>query len=59
VRDHGYDLPKKVRALGLKTALSSKQADGKLVVLDAPQADRGEDQGAGGKRGKLGWARRW
>ena len=35
VRDHGYDLPKKVRRLGLISALSQKQADGKLVVLDA------------------------
>src|SRR3954469_4995056 len=35
VRDHGYDLPKKVRRLGLTSALSQKQADGKLVVLDA------------------------
>jgi large subunit ribosomal protein L4 len=35
VRDHGYDLPKKVRRLGLMSALSQKQADGKLVVLDA------------------------
>ena len=34
VRDHGYDLPKKVRKLGLKTALSTKQAEGKLVVVD-------------------------
>src|SRR3546814_8733900 len=30
VRDHGYDLPKKVRKLALKTALSAKQAEGKL-----------------------------
>jgi large subunit ribosomal protein L4 len=35
VRDHGYDLPKKVRKLGLKTALSVKCAEGKLVVLDS------------------------
>ena len=35
VRSHGYDLPKKVRRLGLLSALSQKQADGKLVVLDA------------------------
>jgi large subunit ribosomal protein L4 len=35
VRDHGYDLPKKVRRLGLISALSQKQADGKLVVIDA------------------------
>jgi len=33
-RSHAFDLPKKVRALGLKTALSSKLAEGKLVVLD-------------------------
>lgn len=33
VRSHEFDLPKKVRKLGLKTALSAKQADGKLFVL--------------------------
>jgi large subunit ribosomal protein L4 len=35
VRDHGFELPKKVRALALKHALSSKAKDGALVVLDA------------------------
>ncbi|MCG8690570.1 MAG: 50S ribosomal protein L4, partial [Minwuiales bacterium] len=30
VRSHGHDLPKKVRRMALKTALSAKQADGKL-----------------------------
>jgi large subunit ribosomal protein L4 len=35
VRSHAFDLPKKVRRLGLISALSQKQADGKLVVLDA------------------------
>ena len=35
VRDHGYALPKKVRQLGLISALSQKQAEGRLVVLDA------------------------
>ena len=34
VRDHGYDLPKKVRRLGLISALSQKLAEGRLVVLD-------------------------
>ncbi|MBC7145579.1 MAG: 50S ribosomal protein L4 [Thioclava marina] len=33
-RSHAHDLPKKFRALGLKHALSSKAASGKLVVLD-------------------------
>lgn len=37
-RDHSIDLPKKVRALGLRCALSSKAKDGKLVVLDAAVA---------------------
>ena len=31
---HAFDLPKKVRALGLKHALSSKARDGAIVVLD-------------------------
>lgn len=38
VRDHAHDLPKSVRKLALKTALSSKQAEGKLIVLDAATA---------------------
>jgi large subunit ribosomal protein L4 len=32
-RSHAFALQKKVRKLGLKTALSAKQAEGKLVVL--------------------------
>jgi len=35
VRSHAHKLPKKVRLLALKTALSAKQAEGRLVVLDA------------------------
>ncbi len=34
-RDHSHGLPKKVRRLALKTALSAKQAEGKLTILDA------------------------
>jgi large subunit ribosomal protein L4 len=34
MRDHGHQLPKKVRQLGLRSALSSKAAGGKLLVLD-------------------------
>jgi large subunit ribosomal protein L4 len=34
VRSHAHDLPKKVRALGLRIALSAKAAEGKLVILD-------------------------
>jgi len=34
VRSHAFDLPKKVRALALRHALSSKARDGSLIVLD-------------------------
>ena len=35
VRDHSIDLPKKIRSLGLKMALSSKAGDGNLIVIDS------------------------
>ena len=50
---HDYSLNKKVRRLGLISALSQKQADGKLVVLDAT-ARRRRRPGAGEEA-----ARRW
>jgi large subunit ribosomal protein L4 len=34
VRSHAHDLPKKVRALGLKHALSAKAKDGGLIIVD-------------------------
>ncbi|MEL6233846.1 MAG: 50S ribosomal protein L4 [Pseudomonadota bacterium] len=34
VRSHAHDLPKKVRALGLKMALSAKAGAGELVVIE-------------------------
>ena len=54
VRDHGYDLPKKIRRLGLISALSQKLADGKLVVIDAATGiEKTKDLKA--KLGVLGW----
>ena len=41
-RSHGFKLPKRIRALGLKTALSVKQAEGKLVVLENAELDGGK-----------------
>lgn len=38
VRDHAIDMPKNFRKLALKTALSVKQAEGKLIILDAASA---------------------
>lgn len=34
VRSHAHDLPKKVRALGLRHALSAKARAGELVIID-------------------------
>lgn len=37
-RSYAHKLPKKVRALALKTALSAKMADGKLIIVDDVKA---------------------
>jgi large subunit ribosomal protein L4 len=42
VRSHAFGLQKKVRRLGLKIALSAKQGEGKLVVIDAAHIDEGK-----------------
>jgi large subunit ribosomal protein L4 len=55
VRDHGYDLPKKVRRLGLISALSQKQAEGKLVVLDSATTDAPRTKDLAAKLKLLGW----
>jgi large subunit ribosomal protein L4 len=38
VRDHAHDLTKRMRRLGLCTALSAKHAEGKLIVLEDAKA---------------------
>lgn len=53
-RDHGTSLPKKVRQLGLKMALSAKQAEGKLVVLEAARLDEGKTKILAGQLKSLG-----
>src|SRR6201996_4656317 len=53
-RSHAYSLNKKVRRLGLISALSQKQADGKLIVLDVAN---GAKTGELAKKLKaLGWS---
>ncbi|MBL6761341.1 MAG: 50S ribosomal protein L4 [PS1 clade bacterium] len=54
VRSHATDLPKKVRALALKMALSSKQADESLVVLADAKSKDGKTAGLKKQLGKLG-----
>jgi len=54
VRDHAHDLPKKVRKLALKTALSSKAGEGKLVVLETMALDAPKTSALTAKLAKLG-----
>ncbi|MBI3709650.1 MAG: 50S ribosomal protein L4 [Proteobacteria bacterium] len=55
-RSHAYDLPKKVRKLALKTALSTKQAEGKLIVLDGAKLPSGKTKDLTQHLAKLGWS---
>src|SRR4051812_27144981 len=56
VRDHGYSLNKKVRKLGLISALSQKAAEGKLVVIEAATSGATAKTSAMAKQLKaLGW----
>lgn len=54
VRDHAHDLPKKVRKLALKTALSTKAGEGKLVVLETMALDAPKTSALSAKLQKLG-----
>jgi len=51
---HEFDLPKKVRALGLRHALSSKAKDGAIVVLEDATAKAVKTNDLAKRFGKLG-----
>jgi large subunit ribosomal protein L4 len=51
---HEFDLPKKVRALGLKHALSSKAKTGAILVLDEAKAKAIKTGDLAKRLGKLG-----
>jgi large subunit ribosomal protein L4 len=56
VRSHEFDLQKKVRRLGLKTALSAKQAEGKLIVIEAAKLDEAKTKALRARFDALGWS---
>ncbi len=56
-RSHAHDLPKKVRKLGLKLALSAKLADGSLVVIDTAALDAPKTAPLAKAIKALGWKR--
>ncbi|MGE5503878.1 MAG: 50S ribosomal protein L4 [Actinomycetota bacterium] len=55
VRSHAHELPKKVRKLALKVALSAKARDGKLVVLDQAKIETPKTKELATRFAKLGW----
>lgn len=54
VRSHAFDLPKKVRALALRHALSSKAKTDNLIVLDAAKLAEPKTKAAKDAFAKLG-----
>jgi large subunit ribosomal protein L4 len=57
VRDHGFSLPKKVRALALRHALSSKVVSGDLIVVDNVSVKEPKTAALREQFGKLGWTK--
>ncbi|MEP9377886.1 50S ribosomal protein L4 [Aquabacter sp. CN5-332] len=56
VRSHAIDLPKKVRALALKHALSSKAKAEQIIVLDKVSLSDPKTKALKEQFAKLGWA---
>lgn len=56
VRSHAIDLPKKVRALALKHALSAKAKAGELVVVETVATKEPKTAALVAKFGKLEWS---
>jgi len=56
VRSHAIDLPKKVRALALKHALSSKAKAGELTIVDTLATKDAKTAGLRQTFGKLEWS---
>jgi large subunit ribosomal protein L4 len=56
VRSHEHDLPKKVRALALRHALSAKAKDGGIIILETATVKDGKTKELRTRFGKLGLA---
>lgn len=55
VRSHAIDLTKKFRKLALKTALSAKQAEGTLFVVDTLDVKNAKTKELAAQFKKIGW----
>jgi large subunit ribosomal protein L4 len=57
VRSHAHDLPKKVRALGLRMALSAKAKAGELIVLDRAVLAEPKTRALAEAAERMGWSK--
>ncbi len=57
VRSHAIGLPKALRKLGLKLALSSKAKAGELIVIDEAKLAEPKTKALAAKIDKLGWTK--
>jgi len=57
VRSHAYSLPKKIRAMGLKSVLSEKVASGKLFILDSIEIAKPKTKDLSAKIAKMNWGK--
>ncbi len=55
VRSHAYGLTKKIRALGMRVALSLKAKNGKLVIVDALTSEKPNTKALQSVFNKNGW----
>lgn len=55
VRDHAFSLPKKIRAMALRHALSAKVKAGSLTVIDSAEIEDGKTATLRVFFNKLGW----
>ena len=56
LRDHAHKLPKKVRKLALRSALSAKQADGKLSIVESLDLGSAKTRVLADRLVDLGWS---
>ena len=54
-RSHAHKLPKKVRRMALRAALSSKREEGRLIILDAATAEDHKTAALAARVEALGW----
>ncbi len=56
-RSHAHDLPKKIRSLGLKMALSAKAKAGELKIIDQASLAEPKTKALAAAAEKLGWGK--